>query len=263
MVSEADMSDDLLATDRDLQLGPLENARDIGGYRAGAQQTVRWGRVFRAASVNSLLPEHREDWDRLGVRCVVDLRRQDERDRRGELSHAVHSGSARHLPLVIGRWRNSDIDMRAQPAEYLASYYISMLRSGNDAFRQLFELLADPVDLPLLLFCAAGKDRTGTAVALVLCALGVDDATICDDYELSGERIAAMVARQRALPDYARDPMVDQPPEILSAPRHAMQLLLNHLHDAQGGVDAYLARIGLSKRVLDGVRANLLEGSKR
>ena len=45
-------------------------------------------------------------------------------------------------------------------------------------------LLADD-GLPVVIGCAAGKDRTGVTIALLLDLAGVDDATIVDDYALS------------------------------------------------------------------------------
>ncbi|MBC7632207.1 tyrosine-protein phosphatase [Aeromicrobium sp.] len=243
---------------RDVPLGLLENARDLGGYATADGRRVRWGRLFRAASLHEADEDTAADWHALGLRTVVDLRRDDERSRRGTVSIDLHPAGDRHLPVMREIFLPA-YDVDSQPDEYLAACYIEILGSGQDAIRELFALLSEEKHLPLALFCAAGKDRTGTMVALVLAALGVDEETICDDYALSGERVSAMVQRKRASGDVDRDPMVDQHPTILHAPRGAMRLFLEHLRTHTPGVEGYLAGIGVSTIALEAVRAALLE----
>lgn len=244
--------------ERDVRIGLLENARDVGGYLTSDGRQVRWGLLYRAASLHEADATAAQDWQMLGLRTVVDLRRDDERVRRGRVSRELHPDGDEHLPALQGIFV-PEYDVDSQPEEYLAAYYIEILTSSHDTIRGLFELLADEANLPLALFCAAGKDRTGTLVALVLAALGVDDETICDDYSLSGERVLAMVRRKRAAGDPDPDPMIDQHPTILRAPRGAMALLLHHLRTQTPGVEDYLASVGVTATMLEAVRDALLE----
>ena len=52
-------------------------------------------------------------------------------------------------------------------------------------YRAVFDRLADPENLPALIHCTAGKDRTGFGAALVLMALGVPRETAFEDYLLT------------------------------------------------------------------------------
>jgi protein-tyrosine phosphatase len=56
-------------------------------------------------------------------------------------------------------------------------------------YRELFALLSNPDNTPLLFHCSAGKDRTGLAAALVLHALGADRETVLEDYLASAEHL--------------------------------------------------------------------------
>ena len=245
---------------RDVPLGDLENARDLGGLPAGEGLRTRFGRFYRAASLHEVDPDDETSaghWHSLRLRTVVDLRREDERALRGVVSPALHPAGDLHLPAHLVPFY-PDLDMDLEPEEFLAACYADILSHGHDTVRSVLELLADEENLPLAVFCAAGKDRTGTLVALVLAALGVDTESICDDYELSGDRVAAMVLRKRAM-GAGRDPMVDQHPTILRAPRGAMRLFLEHVRDEAAGVESFLEEAGVSPDVLARVRESLLE----
>ena len=65
-----------------------------------------------------------------------------------------------------------------------------MLGQLVDFTRELFTRMAQG-RLPILYNCSAGKDRTGLASALLLTLLGVDEATIEQDYMLSNDVIDA------------------------------------------------------------------------
>jgi protein-tyrosine phosphatase len=58
-----------------------------------------------------------------------------------------------------------------------------MLDEGADVFGRLLTELAVRDELPALFHCAAGKDRTGIAAALLLMVLGVDRDTVLADYD--------------------------------------------------------------------------------
>src|SRR3546814_4751357 len=57
------------------------------------------------------------------------------------------------------------------------------------AYREMFSQLAAG-ELPMVINCTAGKDRTGVAAALMLTALDVPRDIIIEDYALSGELLA-------------------------------------------------------------------------
>ena len=54
-------------------------------------------------------------------------------------------------------------------------------------FKEFFRQVQDEESGPLLFHCAAGKDRTGFAAALVLFSLGVHERLIVNDYLASAQ----------------------------------------------------------------------------
>ena len=109
--------------------------------------------------------------------------------------------------------------------------------------------------------CTAGKDRTGLTAALVLSTLGVDDAQILDDYELSN--------RYRSAVRLGRDPTRSSPRRASTSsgssrcsprpagpwPRRSPASTSTY-----GSVEAYLTgTAGVAPATLDALRDHLLE----
>ena len=65
----------------------------------------------------------------------------------------------------------------------LGGWYAPNLRTlREDDDQELFHLLKEPFNAPLVYHCSAGKDRTGLASALILYSLGVNKNVIYQDY---------------------------------------------------------------------------------
>lgn len=170
---------------------PLEgglNFRDIGGYPAG-HHTVRWGKVFRAGVLCYFTANDHPALHKLGVRAVCDLRRAEEREREPtrwphEL-RALSWDDGATMPTVRGfaaDWPRTAAGMRSA----MLDLYRALPAWMGPRIRGLFECIAAE-HVPLVVHCAAGKDRTGVAVAVLLAALGVDGNTILQDYLLTNE----------------------------------------------------------------------------
>jgi protein-tyrosine phosphatase len=93
---------------------------------------------------------------------------------------------------------------------------------------------------PLLFHCSAGKDRTGWLSAVLLGALGVDRATIVEDYLLTNEVTAPDIATVLELLNSRRGvpPEVVQP--VLSAAPEYLDAAFTAVDEEYGGLDGYL-----------------------
>jgi len=250
------------------------NFRDIGGYVARDGRAVRWGQVYRTG-VLSYLDE--DAWDTLrtlGVRAICDLRRVGERrreptrwpeestpPRKLHWADGVDAPAIRFFasgrPHTAAGMFDAMIDMyRALPA-WLGS------RIGG-----LFECIAND-HVPLIVHCAAGKDRTGIAVAILLHTLGISWETILEDYLLTnqaGNLEAFMHARrntQLGLTD-SEHPLLAMPVSmrqvLLSADTAFLQAAKDEIDLRHGGLDAYLERVaGVAPALQERARQALLE----
>jgi protein-tyrosine phosphatase len=241
------------------------NFRDLGGYRTAHGGRVRWGLVFRSGALNRLTAADLATLDRLGLRVVYDLRGDEERDR----APSVLPDGIRCQPLPIGGTAAktkelTDLIVEGKladlPPDFLVRIYDALAEAAAPTFGQLLTWLADPGGLPALFHCTAGKDRTGLSAALLLSVLGVDEATILDDYELSATHYTERQMASLRLKLAGAGIDVERYRAVFGAPRHAMATLLTTLRERHGGVEAYLEdEAGVAREVFTELRARLVQ----
>jgi protein-tyrosine phosphatase len=241
---------------RRIDLGGVYNVRDLGGYPGHGGRGVRRGMLFRSSSLHRLRDE--AAWHDFGARCVVDLRYDRERDAfplPGFITNDTHA------PLLPDHWR-SDPEAKKGPAEtFLSGVFHDMLELGGQSVREVLHALATPDAYPAVFFCMAGKDRTGVLAAILLSLLGVSEADIVDDFELSGEEVVALVDYLRSREDFENHPMMNQPIELLRAPRGAMELFLAEVDVQYGGLPGYVRSLNVDEATVEALQALLLEES--
>jgi len=107
-----------------------------------------------------------------------------------------------------------------------------------------------------IVHCAAGKDRTGVVVALVLTAADVEPEVIVADYMATDERLDAIVERLARSKMYSDG--VTSTPVRAHAPRaETMKAFLEQLGTRYGGLDQWLAGHGFGPDEVSQLRAKL------
>jgi protein-tyrosine phosphatase len=236
------------ALERVLAINGTRNLRDLGGYLTGDGRVTRWRTVLRSAVPYGLDAAARDELLALGLRTIVDLRDRDELERRPNVFSTSTALSYRSVPF----WDTPLPDN--VPLEDLTRGYLRELDLRGERLVVILRQFARAEALPALVHCAAGKDRTGVVVALLLSALGVPSETIVEDYVLSrtclGERYleesrAWVASRGEVWEDVAH--LFDTPPE-------RMQRTLDYLNRRWGGAQRYLLDHGLEPHELEALR---------
>jgi protein-tyrosine phosphatase len=237
---------------REYGFSQVFNFRDLGGYTTADGRLVRWRRVFRSDDLSRLVVGDQEMFLSLGVRTVLDLRREYEIAELGRVPEwdglAYHNIDPRHREWDEIPYAGGD------PARYLADRYLDLAEQGAPRLAAAIGVIADQDAGPVVVHCVAGKDRTGVVCALTLSLLGVPDPDVAADYALSttgGERWVAW-ARASGLVDFqVPSPLHPSPPE-------AMLLFLADLRQRYGSVERYLTEAGLAPAQITDLRTHLL-----
>ena len=163
---------------------------------------LKKGRLYRSASHGRATDADLAAIDALDLAVIVDLRRPGERERDPSRRPAALRRPGDPERRGRGRRRRSLVDVRAQlrplarapSAATCCDYYRDAPFKPRhvDLFARYFQALAAG-EGPVLIHCAAGKDRTGVLAALTHHVAGVHPDDIVEDYLLTNnpERIAA------------------------------------------------------------------------
>ena len=243
------------ATARHIQLESAVNFRDLGGYRAADGHTIRWRALFRADDLSALTRPDRAVVRNLGIATVIDLRSRAEVERErfpvDEIPVAFH-----HVPLVAAL---PAFDEFRRGPDFFTAHYLDIAHLAGDQIARALAIVADRKAHPVIVHCAAGKDRTGVLVAVVLALLGVADEVIAEDYALSAAAMEALVGRIVERMPEQRDAIMEVADVMFSASPVAITALLEGLRAEHGTIEAYAAAHGAGAEVVGALRASLLE----
>jgi protein-tyrosine phosphatase len=228
------------------------NARDLGGLPAHGGRTIRSRALVRTDRLDRLTPAGQRAVRDYGISRIVDLRSADE----AKSTPGPFDGeSIYHLRPLI----DPDQDLRRDTTTERtvgATYRASVVRN----IRNIGQGLAAIADAPaggVVVHCAAGKDRTGMVVALVLRTVGVPRAEIANDYTLSAECLRDQFESELAAAEnedaraHVRELNDLQPANILG--------MLDRVDQVFGGIDDYLTAAGLTSVQVGRLRDRLLD----
>lgn len=256
-----------------IDLDGVANMRDLAGLPTRDGGRIQPGRLIRSDNLQDLTaPDVVYLVEELAVSDVVDLRTRTEREAHGpgplrqvaSLTHHHHSLFAEHEQdfttddaLAIPP---DDLEPGGSPSEptvgdYWASHYLGYLFGRPDSVSAALGVVARARGATIV-HCAAGKDRTGTIVALALDVAGVPHEAIMGDYARTAERIAGIADRLSRSALYAQlmseAALTDQIPRV-----DTMATILTTLDERYDGAAGYLAEHGWSRDDLTRLRDRL------
>ncbi|GGC45279.1 protein-tyrosine-phosphatase [Siccirubricoccus deserti] len=194
---------------RPVALEGASNLRDLGGWQVSDGRRLRFGVLYRSATLAQLTPRDVAAVAALRLRTICDLRGVAEAARHPSrlpegaerVSLPIEPTVGASLADLMRREQSTGEDVVA----LLRRAYLDYGTRFIAAYRGLFDLLLDPRRHALLFHCSAGKDRTGLGAALVLTALGATRQTVLADYVATDR----LWRRDYALPDGTPKPLAE------------------------------------------------------
>lgn len=262
-----------------LEFDSLVNARDVGGTPTVDGDTIRPGRLLRSDNLQGLTDRDIERLLQLRVTDVVDLRstyevhhegpgpligdprvrihhhsfipEQYDRAEANDTDDVLPDNTTEAADIRRDR-RGQELPGKALPftgyrpsirvADKFASTYLSFLNERPESVLAALRAIAYAPGAALV-HCAAGKDRTGTAVALSLVLAGAERAAVIEDYAASSERMQQIVDRLIGSETY-RENLAGRPLESHLTRPETMQAFLEYADSEHGGVERMLMGMG-------------------
>jgi protein-tyrosine phosphatase len=252
-----------------IELEGAVNVRDLGGLPTCDGGTTVAGRVLRSENLQELSPgDVTLLVEEIGVTTVVDLRSTNEvtiegpapLDALGGVRHAHHPVLKEFLDVsdtvkAALLTEAADADRARYPDDPMCGHYLGYLENRPEEVIGALRSIATAPGAAIV-HCAAGKDRTGVIVALVLTVAGVEPEAIVADYAASEERIEAIIERLQRSKMYAGG--LNGTAVRAHAPRaETMKAFLEQLDSRYGGLGTWLAANGLTSAELGQLRAKL------
>lgn len=247
----------------------IDNFRDYGDYATAAGRRIRPGRLLRSAHHARASDADLERLKALELGHVVDLRRPSERAHQPSRRHegfaaeviesaSGDDGEAPHITFL----KTQDLTEQSARAFMTETYRRLAYEPAHvDLFGRYFRALARD-ERPVIIHCAAGKDRTGLLAALTHRLLGVGHDDLIEDYLLTNTAVDLQ----------ARAPEIAEQLKAFTgrAASHAavvaflgveavyLDAALDEMQARSGGVDAYLRDVlGIDDALADAVRERL------
>jgi protein-tyrosine phosphatase len=222
-----------------------QNLRDLGGYPTRTGRAVRRDVLLRSGSMHFLTTRDHDLLQARGIRTVCDFRNEKERTLHpvawpdGKAPRIFAADSGRDISVaLIG---DGAVPTEEEARHTMETLYLRILHEFNSQYRRMFaEMLGGNV--PLIINCTAGKDRTGVAAALILTALDVPRDAVIEDYLLSNRYFdhrraanASGSSHWQSLPDAVLDAY-----RLAHAPY--LQAVFDEMESYADGIDGYFAR---------------------
>ena len=235
---------------RNLNLGSVQNLRDLGGYSTKEGRKTKWGIFLRSGDMSAMTKDDQAALLRQGIRCVIDLRMAKEI----AIAPNVFSDSKKVAFFNHDFWGTRFDDYRskrktATPEEKLSDLYCAGLEINGFVMAAVMKTLASS-EGSFVFHCRSGKDRTGLVAALLLVIAGVPDEVVAKDLGLSTTYLNEPELTEEDL----KKPGAYQKG---SAPE-TMMLTLEFLRDRYSGVEGYLRDQGVSVSEIESVREKIL-----
>jgi protein-tyrosine phosphatase len=234
------------------------NFRDIGGYPNQEGKRVRSGLYFRAGRQDRMTQKDLDKLRELSIATQIDLRRPDETLEQGR-GPLEQMGANYENIAVIPEGGTDTLSRLVGDTGISGKRYLGYLEFGPKSWLRMFEIFSDKNQLPIVLHCTAGKDRTGVSTAFLLSVLGVNREWIEADYILTNldtHRQADFIESSGGYPaGIDRDAMIS----AAGVPEDAMRDFLDGVEAKWGSAVGYLREIGVTSSQMDAVRQNFLE----
>lgn len=245
-------SQNVTSEQQGIELEGVTNARQLGGYIGKDGKKVKADLLLRTGKLSAATPEDIQKLeDVYHLTEIIDFRTSSEKEAEPdpEISNAENIGISVMEEDTSAATVASAADPMTAMIEYaksgaVATMYTDMVRNehSQQGYAQFFQELVQHEDGAILWHCTGGKDRAGLATVLLLSALGVDQETILQDFDLSNEYYTDTADQMAAAAEAqgCTEEEIQSVRDLCGVNRTYMEAALDAINEEYGSMDEYL-----------------------
>ncbi|MCQ0002917.1 tyrosine-protein phosphatase [Streptomyces sudanensis] len=252
----------------------VRNFRDVGGLPTVDGRRVRTGRLFRSGHLAHATEEDSAFLASLGLHTVFDFRNAADQALEGPdvelpgvrnvnipLTDPAEGAEFWTMVRTGGLDRLRDLLGDGGAAARMRAAYRSIVTGRTAEHSRVLHALAED-SVPALMHCAAGKDRAGLSVAVVLLAVGVEREAIEADYLKSNDpHRRYRIRRDDPSPGEGSAEAMELLAPLFDARAEYLRTAYAAIEETWGSTERYLSEgLGLSGRTRERLRERLLDG---
>jgi len=229
------------STQRLVHMQGAINFRDVGGYKTSDGKTVKWGRIYRSASIAKLTDSDMQLMEDKKIHTVIDFRGRTESaaapDRLlPDTDYTLSPAGSDSLPDV------KQMATLMKQGDFLGKMYgDDGVKYFGDRYRPLFQkMLTVSDDEAILYHCTGGRDRTGMATALFLYLLDVPENTIEADFTASNVYLGNMMGSYAEPLAKATGLSVDEVKQRMALRPELIRTFFAAIRKKYGSIEAFM-----------------------
>ena len=175
---------------RYIKLEGASNFREIGGLKTQSG-FMKSGLLFRSDDLSALSKNDLQTISRLNLKTIIDLRTPNEIKYKPDKLPSANSIRIINIPFFHQKrdynqlqimWFLITNSKKTNFEKFIKEHYLNNAFNRANEVGKVFRIISEEKNLPALVHCKAGKDRTGLISALIQLLAGVHRDTILEEY---------------------------------------------------------------------------------
>lgn len=256
---------------RFIELEGASNFREIGGLETINGGKLKSGILFRSDELFHLTENDKKKLEPLNLKVICDLRTDYERKSKPDRIPKNNSLKVVNIPFFHQKrdynqlqimWFLITNSRKINFEKFIKEHYFNNAFERTAEVGKVINLLADRNNLPILIHCKAGKDRTGLIAAIIQLLAGVPLNIVFDEYLSTNDFIkdkmeaAEKIIRRMSFFRASSDKIKP----LLEVRREYLEDVITEIFTRYGSIEKYLsAACGVDKQSIEQIKINICE----